>query len=109
MQPILLYLVVPIPACVLGATYLFFELSNFFNGSAGEGQGSHLGGVAFGGLFFAFKKLESSKNRYVAPNTHAGIGTTKYSNIGCIGAFNIAQVTTAATDPDAPIKSNYII
>ena len=56
MQPILLYLVVPIPACVLGATYLFFELSNFFNGSAGEGQGSHLGGVAFGGLFFAFKK-----------------------------------------------------
>ena len=56
MQPILLYLVVPIPAFVLGATYLFFELSNFFNGSAGEGQGSHLGGVAFGGLFFAFKK-----------------------------------------------------
>ena len=55
------------------------------------------------------KKLESSKNRYVAPNTHAGIGTTKYSNIGCIGAFNIAQVTTAATDPDAPVKSNYII
>ena len=56
MQPILLYLVLPIPACVLGAAYLFFELSNFFNGSAGEGQGSHLGGVAFGGLFFAFKK-----------------------------------------------------
>ena len=51
------------------------------------------------------------KNKWLSYTvyTNAGIGTTKYSNIGCIGAFNIAQVTTAATDPDAPIKSNYII
>lgn len=56
MQPILLFLVIPVPAGLLGAGFLLMELNHVFNGLPFQSSGTHLGGVAFGALFFAAKK-----------------------------------------------------
>ena len=49
---IMLYMIIPVPAALFGVLYIGNEVRGLYSGGTGTANIAHLGGVAFGGLYF---------------------------------------------------------
>ena len=60
---IYLYGVLPIPAALFGVAYLGFDAYSLYSGDSGMGNAAHLGGAAFGGLWYILSRGRASTFR----------------------------------------------